>query len=109
VVNTLKSVVNQSMRTYSEFLKTLSEEEPNQTWSAALKALWYDAKGNWHTAHEIVDGSEEANAKWVHAYLHRKEGDEWNAEYWYRQVNKSLPKITIDEELQEIVEFILNQ
>jgi len=98
-----------TIQTYSAFLETLKNDSPDVDWPVTLKSLWYDSKGNWHTAHEIVDGSEEANAKWVHAYLHRKEGDEWNAKYWYRQANKSLPKITIDEELQEIVEFILNQ
>ncbi len=93
---------------YQEFEKTLTEERPPKDWTKSLKALWYDAKGNWEAAHDIVDGMNNETAKWVHAYLHRKEGDDWNAGYWYRQAEKSFPKSTLEEEHREMVEFILN-
>ncbi len=94
---------------YEEFLQTLEDDVSGKNWPEVLKSLWYDAKGDWYTAHKIVDGMSGNTAKWVHAYLHRKEGDEWNAGYWYRQAEKSFPKITLEEEHQELVEFILNQ
>jgi len=94
---------------YQEFKKSLTNELPNKDWPKGLKALWYDAKGNWEAAHDLVDGENISTAKWVHAYLHRKEGDDWNAGYWYRQAGESFPQITIEEEHEEIVEFFLNQ
>ena len=94
---------------YNTFLNTLIAEKPKTDWPDCLQALWYDAKNDWHSAHDIVDGMNDAIAKWVHAYLHRKEGDDWNAGYWYRQSSRPFPKVTLDEEFREIVEFILNQ
>ena len=92
---------------YSEFLETLSDGTPPLRWPENLKALWYDAKGDWHAAHEIVDGAAGETAKWIHAYLHRREGDDWNAGYWYRQAGKSFPNLSLEEEQQELVEFVL--
>lgn len=94
---------------YSDFELTVKNKQPPNSWSATLKALWYDAKADWHTAHDLVDGSSDDISKWIHAYLHRKEGDEWNAGYWYRQAGRSFPKISLGEEFREIVEFILNE
>jgi len=69
--------------------------------------MWYDAKGDWNAAHDLDDGKSDLIAKWIHAYLHRKEGDDWNAGYWYRQAGRPFPTITLDEEQQEMVVFIL--
>ncbi|TMM56898.1 hypothetical protein FEE95_10395 [Maribacter algarum] len=93
---------------YQEFKKLLTEELPPKNWAGPLKALWYDAKGDWDTAHKIVDGMNNTTAKWIHAYLHRKEGDDWNAGYWYRQAGKKIPKSSLEEEHRELVEYILN-
>ena len=92
---------------YSKFHETLSGKNPPIKWPEVLKALWYDAKGDWHAAHDIVDGMAHATAEWIHAYLHRKEGDEWNAGYWYRRAGKPFPKISLEEEHKEIVNSIL--
>ena len=92
---------------YTEFSESLKNENPDHAWPEVLKSLWYDAKGNWHTAHEIVDGLDDATAKWVHAYLHRKEGDDWNAGYWYRQAEKTFPTSTLESEHREMVDFVL--
>ncbi len=94
---------------YTEFKATLKNNEPPNDYSDALVALWYDAQGNWHSAHELVDGKSDSNSKWIHAYLHRKEGDDWNAGYWYRQAGKPFSKLTLEEEHRELVEFMLNQ
>jgi hypothetical protein len=56
--------------------------------SVALAGLWWDAKGNWARAHESAQQDEGPHRAWVHAYLHRKEGDNANAEYWYRRARK---------------------
>jgi len=56
--------------------------------SAQLKSLWYDGKGNWARAHAEVDQLSDKSSAWVHAYLHRKEGDVWNADYWYSKAGK---------------------
>ncbi len=53
-----------------------------------LEALWHDAKGDWATAHRVVMNAQSAAAAWVHAYLHRKEGDLDNARYWYRKAKQ---------------------
>ena len=70
-----------------------------------LKALWYDKKGKWEMAHSIVQIIGDSNADLIHAYLHRKEGDSYNASYWYRKANKSKPDISLDEEW----EFLTNR
>ena len=94
-------------RNLQEFKAALSADAPDKNWPEALKAMWHDAKNDWHSGHELVDGKNDELAKWVHAYLHRKEGDEWNAGYWYRQAGKPFPKITLEEEQQQILDFIL--
>jgi hypothetical protein len=71
--------------------------------------MWYDAKCNWEASHNIAQDMRNQIGSWIHGYLHRKEGDDWNAGYWYRQAGRSFPKTTLEEEHQEIVEFILNQ
>ena len=77
--------------TLESFKNSLRATEPPETLSAPLRALWWDAKGDWHRAHACAqeDGSE-AGA-WVHAYLHRKEGDLSNAAYWYRKAGRAFP------------------
>ena len=56
-----------------------------------LRALWYDLNADWDTAHGIVQEMTDVNARWIHAYLHRKEPDIWNAKYWYRSAGKPYP------------------
>lgn len=92
---------------YSAFLETLQNDSPQLDWPEALKSLWYDAKGDWEASHNIAQDLHTEMGSWIHAYLHRKEGDEFNAGYWYRQAGKSFPKIQLDEEHKEMVEFVL--
>ncbi|MDX1941295.1 MAG: hypothetical protein SFU99_12135 [Saprospiraceae bacterium] len=72
-----------------------------------LQALWQDAQGNWHKAHEIAQDIETPDGAWVHAYLHRKEGDIWNADYWYRRAGRTRPDATLEKEWEEIVKGLL--
>lgn len=60
--------------------------------SEHLRALWYDLHGDWDTAHKIVQALSDVHAKWIHAYLHRKEPDLSNARYWYRSAGKPFPE-----------------
>jgi hypothetical protein len=79
------------------------EDQSDQSWNQWILALWYDAKGDWKKAHEMVDGPEDLISAHVHAYLHRKEGDEWNAGYWYRRAGKPVFKGSLEAEWQELV------
>jgi len=71
--------------TPSEFKRTLSSKKPPGGLSPALTALWWAGNESWDKAHDIVMSEEGADCAWVHAYLHRVEGDRDNARYWYRQ------------------------
>lgn len=75
--------------------------------SVHLQAMWYDRKGDWDKAHKLVDNLSDSTACWVHAYLHRKEGDIWNADYWYQKAGKKRPDITLGEEWEIIVKALL--
>jgi hypothetical protein len=81
-----------------QFRATLSLDAPPTGLSAPLAALWWDAKGDWASAHGLVDDLETPEGMAVHAYLHRKEGVEWNAEYWYRRAGKSFHRPALEEE-----------
>jgi hypothetical protein len=89
------------------FKFSLSGVHPPLGISVLLQSLWQDAKGNWPAAHELVDELEETKAYWVHAYLHRKEGDISNANYWYRKAGKTMPTYSLQEEWEEIVSALL--
>lgn len=73
----------------------------------ALQALWHDAKGDWNAAHEAAQQQEHGDCAWVHAYLHRKEGDEWNAGYWYRRAGKPVFRESLEGEWRQITETLL--
>ena len=90
------------------FLKeSLINSEPPPNVSVYLKALWYDAKGDWDQAHKAIQDVEDKNASWIHAYLHRKEGDIGNADYWYNKASKKRPTVSLEKEWEEIVNALL--
>jgi len=68
-----------------------------------LQALWHDGAGNWKTAHDLIDQLTDPRSAHVHAYLHRKEGDIWNADYWYKRAGKIRPQVSLDEEWEMLV------
>lgn len=94
---------------YAEFQDSLSEQNPPTNWPRGLKALWYDAEGNWEGSHDIAQEMNDNLGSWIHAYLHRKEGDEFNAGYWYRRAGRAFPNITLEKEHRELVEYVLNK
>lgn len=94
--------------TLDEFKASLSDAAPPAAGGEALKALWYDGKGNWNRAHEIAQDIDDKIGAWVHAYLHRKEGDEGNAAYWYHRAGRPVVRAqTLQAEWDHIVETLL--
>jgi len=92
--------------TLLEFTATLGQKTPPRV-APALVALWHDAKGDWDAAHRVAQDIEDATGAWVHAYLHRKEGDESNAGYWYRRAGKAIARGALDAEWEQIVTGLL--
>ncbi|MDP9230000.1 MAG: hypothetical protein M3O67_04910 [Bacteroidota bacterium] len=93
--------------TLKEFQKSLLSPSPPINLSSYFQSLWYDEKGNWQKAHNIIQDIEDKTAAWIHAYLHRKEGDKGNARYWYNRAGKPMPDYSLQQEWQEIVIAIL--
>jgi hypothetical protein len=93
--------------TLADFKFSLSQPEPPDGLSALLKALWYEGKNNWEQAHNIAQDVPSAEGSWVHAYLHRKEGDQGNAAYWYHRAGKPLPLVSHEKEWEQIVSALL--
>ena len=91
----------------ADFKASLSGAAPALDLVAPLAALWWAAKGKWDDAHKIVMDEETAEAAWVHAYLHRIEGDLGNAGYWYRRANQPVAKDSLDAEWERIVSALL--
>ncbi len=89
------------------FHASLRQDAPPQELSLALTALWCDAKGDWTKAHESAQQDEGPAGAWVHAYLHRKEGDAPNAAYWYHRAGKSPSRVSLEEEWSEITAALL--
>lgn len=93
----------------STFTESLQSETAPEGLPVYLKSLWYDGKDQWKTAHELVDELEDTDGCWVHAYLHRKEGDIGNADYWYRRAGKKRPSVSLKEEWEQLVNYFLAQ
>jgi hypothetical protein len=87
-----------------EFRLTLSNDDPPRGLPAPLAALWWDAKGDWAQAHALVDELETQAGMAVHAYLHRKEGQAWNAEYWYKRSGRQFHREQFEDEWAALVE-----
>jgi hypothetical protein len=77
--------------------------------TGALLALWWDAKGDWEKAHEVAQDVAGADGAWVHAYLHRKEGDLGNAGYWYRRAGRAVASGDSRVEWEGIVRAMLGR
>jgi hypothetical protein len=93
--------------TLDEFRQTLTAAAPPTGISLALAALWWDAKTDWKRAHESAQQDEGPAGSWVHAYLHRKEGDQSNAAYWYSRAGKPVCRESLDSEWVSIASDLL--
>lgn len=95
---------------FEEFAASAARDaQPRSEWSSALCALWLDRRGEWDAAHRCVQDEMSGDGAWVHAYLHRKEGDQGNAEYWYRRAGKpAVPaSASLDDEWASLVRALL--
>src|SRR5438270_840426 len=91
----------------AEFKSSLSGPAPAPGIPPPLAALWWAAKGDWSKAHRIVQDDEGVDAAWVHAYLHRVEGDLGNAGYWYRRAGKAIASGSVETEWDNVVSALL--
>jgi hypothetical protein len=88
--------------------QSLAGSTPPAGLAPAVEALWHDARGDWDRAHRVAqDVPDEAGGAWVHAYLHRKEGDPDNAAYWYRRARQPIAHDTLDQEWDRIATALL--
>jgi hypothetical protein len=92
-----------------EFKKTFDHNEPPAGISPMLKALWFDAKDDWEKAHDVAQDILSIDGSWIHAYLHRKEGDQPNASYWYSRAHKPTPNYSLQEEWLQLAEHFLKE
>lgn len=90
------------------FRLSLERSDPPPELSVPAQALWWEAKGDWARAHSLVDSLETADGMAVHAYLHRKEGEDSNADYWYRRAGRGFHRAALDDEWNELVDGLLN-
>jgi hypothetical protein len=93
--------------TLDEFRASLTQSSPPAELSPLPAALWWEAKGDWSRAHEIAQAENGADAAWVHAYLHRREGDASNAGYWYRQARRAHCVLPLEAEWEQIASALL--
>jgi hypothetical protein len=89
------------------FKRSLSHAVPPRALAPELQALWWAGKGDWDKAHRIVMDEHSKAAAWVHAYLHRVEGDDGNAGYWYRQARRKAATGSLDQEWATMVAALL--
>lgn len=90
------------------FLESLREASPPPGLSDALLALWHAGKKDWGRAHDIAQDIHTPAGSWIHAYLHRWEGDQWNARYWYTRAGKAMPSHSLEAEWEHIVRALLS-
>jgi len=93
--------------TLEELKSSLGDDAPPTTVSAEIRALWSDAQGDWDAAHVIIQELHSTPASWVHAYLHRREGDPQNAAYWYRRCGREVCQLSLEEEWDQIATTLL--
>lgn len=94
---------------YLQFNYTLDMPKPPENFHDVLKALWWERKGDWNTAHSIIKDITGKDAALVHAYLHRKEGDSGDAHYWYTKASCTMPDIDVVDEFREITNTLLQK
>jgi hypothetical protein len=88
-------------------VETFLQKPANDAPDGPLRALWHAAHGDWTAAHEIAQVSEDRDSSWVHAYLHREEGDQGNAAYWYRRAGKPIFKGSLEDEREAMITALL--
>jgi hypothetical protein len=93
--------------TYTDFINSLQQRTVPAGLALHLQSLWHDAQGHWEEAHALIQDEEDRFSARLHAYLHRKEGDRFNADYWYQRAGTRRPDISLEEEWQLLVKILL--
>ena len=91
------------------FMVSTRDQLPPEGIPLSLLALWHAHKGQWKMAHDIAQSLDDSDGSWIHAHLHREEGDDWNAQYWYNRANKPPSTLPLHEERLQIIEELLAQ
>lgn len=94
---------------FADFTASLSAAAPPPNLPPPLLALWWDARGDWQRAHSLVDDLETSSAMAVHAYLHRKEGEQWNADYWYARAGRQHHRPALADEWSALAQHLCTQ
>ena len=94
---------------FDQFKSSLSGAAPPDGLDRPLAALWHAAKGDWSKAHELAQEQDDTTGAWVHAYLHRVEGDQSNAGYWYRRAGRPHTRAALEAEWEEIARALLSR
>ncbi|RYZ20526.1 MAG: hypothetical protein EOP49_47570 [Sphingobacteriales bacterium] len=92
---------------FEDFRNSLKNETAPSGLSPILLSLWYEGKGDWDGSHNIAQDIHTSDGSWIHAYLHRKEGDPGNAAYWYRKAGKPIASGSFEKEWETIVKSFL--
>lgn len=92
---------------FETYRASLKSATPPSESNVYLQSLWHDGKGDWEKSHNIIQDVNDKTAAWIHAYLHRKEGDVFNANYWYNKAGRRMPGYALDKEWEEIVKELL--
>ena len=95
--------------TFQAFKDSLRNDQPPAGLDTYLLALWWGGKGDWHRAHDLVQDGQDSGTSWIHAWLHRVEGDEGNASYWYARAGRKKPSGPLDEEWGQLSEHFLGK
>lgn len=91
----------------STFQTSLQSAKPPSFSNPLLLALWHEGRGDWDASHNIAQDVHSKEGSWIHAYLHRVEGDIWNADYWYNRAGRKRPSYSVEQEWKELVEWFL--
>lgn len=89
------------------FQTSLQSTNPPAFSNPLLLALWHEGRGDWDASHNIAQDIHSKEGSWIHAYLHRVEGDIWNADYWYNRAGRKRPSYSVEQEWKELVEWFL--
>lgn len=95
--------------TADDFLRSVEQADPPSGLSVPLRGLWHASRGEWDKAHILVQDDPSRDAAWVHAHLHREEGDLGNAAYWYNRAGRPMPEASLEEERAAMVEALLEE
>jgi hypothetical protein len=93
--------------TFEQFKQSLKDSNPPVDINPLLESLWHDAKGDWEASHNIAQDIHTNDGSWIHAYLHRKEGDLSNAGYWYQRAGKPTCRQSLEQEWESLVKAFL--